>query len=396
MVAMINILLVGDHPEELRALCERLARTHAAWSVTVACGGDEALALLAARNFDVVVTELKMRGIDGAELLQQTHRRQPQTARLAVCDRASIDDMHRVMPVAHQVLGSVAEIPDLERCIERACGLLRRRAQPSVQRVLGMLAKLPVLPRIYWELAGELERPRADSASVAAIVEQDPAITTRVLQLANTAFFGVQRQVRSVRDAATVLGLEPLRSVVLMAGLSRLVHASDMPTGFSLDALQLRSAQVARLAASMLNDAGESRTAYSAGMLHHIGYLMLAVNLPQEYLALRNEAFARNTTMERVERDRLGCDHAEIGAQVLALWGLPLPLIDAVACHHQPSTSGEIRFGAASAVHVAAVLVDDAEGKPVGDDALEWSFLRRLGVDKAVERWRKGEPVRAF
>lgn len=393
---MFRILIVSDRSEDLRKLREQLARTRSSWTVSTACGGEEALQQIGAGAFDVVATDLKMRGLDGAELLQQVHRRQPQTARLAICGNASIDDMHRVMPLAHQVLSQSADTRGLERCIERVCNLLRRRERPSVQRVLGMLAALPVLPRIYWELAGELERPRADSSSVAAIIEQDPSVTTRVLQLANSAFFGVQRHIRSVRDAATVLGLEPLRSVVLLAGLSRLIHADDLPAGFSLDAMQLHSAKVAKLAAAMLNDVEESKTAYSAGMLHHIGLLMLAVNLPQEYQALRAEAFKRNTTTEKMELETLGCDHAEIGAQVLSLWGLPLPLIEAVACHHRPSASGEMRFGAATAVHVAAVLVDDAEGKPQDHAALEWNFLLKLGAAEAVARWRRGEPVRPF
>lgn len=393
---MIRILIVGNQAEDLNRLREQLTRNRKDWTVVLACGGEDAIRQIDAEPFDVVVTEMALRGMDGADILQHVHRRQPQTARLVVCGQTSVSDMHRVMPLAHQVLGNACDTRGLERCIERLCNLLRRRGQPSVQRVLAMLARLPVLPRIYWELAGELDRPRADSNSVAAIIEQDPAITTRVLQLANSAYFGVQRQVRSVRDAATMLGMDSLRSIALLAGLSRLIHNSDLPAGFSLDALQTHSAHVARLATAMLNDSEERKTAFSAAMLHHIGYLMLAVNLPQEYTALREEAFARNTSVERIELDKLGCNHAEIGAQVLALWGLPLPLIEAVACHHRPSASGETRFGAATAVHVAAVLADEAEGKLTDADALEWPFLRRLGVDGPVTRWRAGEPIRAF
>ena len=391
---MLRILVADERNDKPNGLLGQLAG-HAGWAVQTAdCEG--ARRALECAAYEVVVTGPGLRAGDSAELLQQAHRRQPQAARLALCRQASLDEMHRLMAVAHQVMGPGGDTRSLERCIERICRLLRQRDQPGMQRVLGMLAKLPVLPRVYWELAAELERPRADSASVASIIEQDPVITTRVLQLANSAFFGVQRSVRSVRDAATVLGLEPLRSVALLAGLSRLTHAGDLPGGFSLEALQDHSARVARLAAAMLNDPEESKTAFSAGMLHHIGYLMLAVNLPQDYLDLREAAFRNNSTMERVEQEVLGCSHADIGAQILALWGLPLPLIDAVAFHHRPSASGEMRFGAATAVHVAAVLADEAEGKPADPAALDWEFLRRLNAAGPVERWRRGEPVRPF
>ncbi len=391
---MFRILVADERDQTPGGLLGQLA-DHPGWVVHTA-DGEAARRTLECATYEVVVTGPGLSAGDSAELLQQAHRRQPRAARLALCRQASMDEMHRLMSVAHQVLGPGGDARGLERCIERICRLLRQRDQPGVQRVLGMLARLPVLPRVYWELAAELERISADSASVAAIIEQDPVVTTRVLQLANSAFFGVRRSICSVRDAATVLGLEPLRSVALLAGLSRLIHASDLQAGFSLEALQSHSARVARLAAAMLNDPEESKTAFSAGMLHHIGYLMLVVNLPQDYQDLREAAFHRNTTMERVEQEVLGCSHADIGAQTLALWGLPLPLIDAVACHHRPSASGELRFGAATAVHVAAVLADEAEGKPADPSALEWEFLRRLNAAGPVERWRRGEPVRPF
>ncbi|HZR38371.1 MAG TPA: HDOD domain-containing protein [Nevskia sp.] len=391
---MFRILVADEGKGTPDGLLGQLAN-HAGWTVQTA-GIEAARRALESAAYEVVMTGPGLRAADSAELLQQAHLRQPLAVRLALCRQASVDEMHRLMSVAHQVLGSGGDVRSLERCIERICRLLRQRGQPGMQRVLGMLARLPVLPRVYWELAAELERASADSASVAAIIEQDPVVTTRVLQLANSAFFGVQRSVRSVRDAATVLGLEPLRSVALLAGLSRLVHAGDLPGGFSLEALQGHSARVARLAAAMLNDPEESKTAFSAGMLHHIGYLMLAVNLPRDYQELREAAFRRNTSMEQAELEVLGCSHADIGAQTLALWGLPLPLIDAVAFHHRPSGSGELRFGAATAVHVAAALADEAEGKPADPAALEWDFLRRLNAAAPVERWRRGEPVRPF
>jgi len=394
--AMIRILLVHEVRDTLLTLQGQLRRARSQWQVDFACGSQDALQQMDRAEFDVVVADLRLSGMDGAELLEKVRQRRPQAARVAICEQATVGDMHRVMPVAHQVLSECAEVSDLVRSIERIHNLLCRRDQAGVKRVLGMLTKLPVLPRVYWELAAELERANADAASVAKVVEQDPVLTSRVLQLSNSAFFGTQRQVRSVRDAATLLGLEPLRSIALFSGLSRSVHPGDLPRSFSLDALQSHSVRVARLAASMLADPVESKTAFSAGMLHHIGCLLLAANMPQEYETLRETAFARATSVDNVEREVLGCDHAEIGGQTLSLWGLPLPLIEAVVCHHRPSAAGETRFGAAAAVHVASVLADEAEGLQPGADALELPYLRRIGAAGPVLRWRSGEPVRAF
>jgi HD-like signal output (HDOD) protein len=393
---VIRILFVNDDPALLEMYRTGLAHLSGRWRLRFAAGAAQALEEIAGEPVDAVAAAMRMAGMDGAQLLERVRAEHPEIVRFIVSTQLSWDDAHRAMPLAHQILNNPRDLATLVRSVERACSLVDRIDQPAVRRAIGAITGLPPLPRLFWQLAGEMDSPRASSASVAAIVEQDPAMTARILQVANSPLFGPSLAVRAVRDAVTRLGMHQLRSIVLMQALLQGTASPAEPAGFSLDALQEDSVRTAKLAAAMVGGVEDSKIAFSAGMLHHVGYFLFATAMRKEYEAIRQTAFKQGKPILQVESEQLGFDHAEAGGVMLALWGLPLPLIEAVAFHHHPAQGGETRFGPVAAVHVAAVMAGEAQGMPVQDDALDRAFLRRIGALEAVQRWRAGAPVRAF
>lgn len=166
-----------------------------------------------------------------------------------------------------------------------------------------------------------------------------------------------------------------------------------VPRGFSLEKLQTRSLHCAWLTNQMLADPEERKTAYSAAVLHDVGYLVLAVGLPEASARIRNRARSTGEALHRLETEELGCDHAEIGARMLALWGLPVPLVEAVAYHNDPLRSGAARFGAIAAVHVASVLSYDKSDPQSLPQQLDVEFLQRINCEAIVNQWIAGEPI---
>lgn len=159
-----------------------------------------------------------------------------------------------------------------------------------------------------------------------------------------------------------------------------------------MEALQGHSLQVAALAGAMLSHPEERKTAFSAGMLHHVGYFVLAGSVPDDFARVLDAAGSARPMLE-LETELLGCNHAEVGAFMLTLLGLPLPLVEAVAHHHHPSDSGDMRFGPAGAVHVAAMLVEAADGTPETAQTWDEDFLRRVAALDIVGQWREGRKV---
>lgn len=391
---MIKVLFVNEEPESSEHLRGALRHCAGRWQMGFAASAAEAQAELDRQPAHLVVCDARLGG-GTAELLEHLRKRHPQTVRFVLSRGLGRTEAEALMPLAHQVLTRPEDTVTLQRAIDRVADLLGKAGVPAVQRAVAAVHALPPLPQLYWKLAAELRRPESTSASAAAIVEQDPAMSARVLQLANSPYFGFGRAVRTVRDAATRLGLEQLRSALLTLVLSAAKMPLRPPPGFSMEALQSRSQQVAGLAAAMLSHPEERKTAFSAGMLHHVGYFVLAGGMPQDFSRVMAAAAAAARPLPQIETEVLGCNHAEVGAFMLTLLGLPLPMVEAVAHHHRPSASGDKRFGPAAAVHVAALLAEAADGVPAAAQTWDEDFLGQLGALDIVGQWRAGQKINA-
>ncbi|MBL6751737.1 MAG: HDOD domain-containing protein [Nevskia sp.] len=393
---MIDVLLASEKKDTLEQL-RRVLQPHAQeWEIRSAAGAEQALAALAERPAQVVVSDLQLRGKGGADFLEQLSGRHPETVRFVLSGEISRPDAARAIASAHQVFPAAGGMELACRAIESVAALLSKAARPAVRRAIDAVHALPPLPAIYFKLREELDKPTATAASIARVIEHDPAISVRLLQMANSPYFGFGRPAMSVREATTRLGLQQIQSVVLLLAMTAAKVPTRLPRGFSLSGAQARAERVATTAAAILSVPDDRRTAFSAGMLHHVGYFVLALRMPDDYERVMAAASASGRPVDRVEAELLGCDHAEVGAFMLTLLGLPVPLAEAVALHHRPSVSKEW-FGAAAAVHIACLLAAQAEGQPVPEEAWDQEFLASLPppARALIDRWRAGEPVRA-
>lgn len=353
---MVRVLFVDASQPALDALEARLRPLRENWQMRFVVGVDAALAQLEVERADVVITELAGANFDGASLLRQVRDQWPATVRLILSGQTSQSAVMKALPVAHQFLAKPFDLSLLDHVVSRAVLLQTKLYSNGVMAALGSLKSLPAVPRLYQQLCQELDGGNATPKSVGAIIEQDMSMTLRLLQLVNSAFFGLARKITNIREAVTYLGFEPIRNLVASAELFRAMAKICSPVGFSLDEVQQHSQKVGTTAAGLLADRELSRTAYCAGMLHDVGRVVLAVSMP--------EAFSRATELSKrlgirlhdAEQQVFACTHAEIGAHLLALWGLPPALIEAVAFHHQPAVLGDTQLGIAGAIHVADAL----------------------------------------
>lgn len=392
---MISVLFVDDEAPLLEKLKNRLRSMRDRWDMRFAAHADEALQMMGSAPVDVIATDLLEGAGNGVQLLNSVRSRHPSVIRFLMLPPGSEQSALGAMPVAHQILNKNCDTAVLERAIERISGLQSRRRHPIVAKILGTVDSLPSLPQLYWDLVKAIDDPRSGTSDVAGIIERDMAMTARLLQLANASIFGAGRPVRSVKDAVERVGLDPIRSAVLSLHFFRSMQGHEFPAGFSIDQLQAESWEAARLANEMVKDLEMKKCAVSASVLKNIGRLVLATNAPSEFMRVSKEAKDSGRAEYSVEQTLLGCDHAEIGAQLLALWGLPVSLVEAVAYHHRPSISGERSFGAIGAVHVASAMIaerltDNPQQKVAEYDS---QYLVAVGMDETVDRWRKGDPI---
>ena len=228
------------------------------------------------------------------------------------------------------------------------------------------------------------------------IIARDPVITAKLLQLSNSVAFGLQRQITSAVDAVLYLGLETTKSLVLLAHTYSYFDHFRLGT-FGLQQLWRHSVSVGEAAQRIAQEEQASTDfqskAYTAGLLHDLGKLILAVNLPEQFGQAITSARQQQVPLWQIETELFGASHSNVGAALLGIWGLPVDILEAIALHHSPSQLWNQGFCPLTAVHAANALVYEAEALPPGQQLvapeLDVNYIEALGLTKQVENWRE-------
>jgi len=386
---MRRILFVDDEPRILAGLRRLLRPQRHEWEMLFAEGGQAALDLLAEQPVDVLVTDMRMPGIDGAELLRQVNEQYPRTVRFVLSGHSELEAVMRVVPIAHQFLSKPCDAAVLREAVARACELQSLLSSPDFTRIVGEMDSLPSRPDTYAAVTRALTDPEVEIATVAEIIEADTGMSAKILQLVNSSFFGLPRSVDSVASATTFLGLNTIRDLVLSVEVFRPPEGISPLLEEFLAALQVRSRHTAMLARAMFEDKVEAARAFTSGMLHDVGSLVLASQMPERYAELLERARGDERPTWQVEEEVLGVSHAEVGAYLLGLWGLPYPILEAAAYHHRPSTLPQERMSDLTAVHVASALVQARLPECCFGKAgqIDLAYLQSLGLEERLPDW---------
>jgi HD-like signal output (HDOD) protein/CheY-like chemotaxis protein len=363
------------------------------WEMAFAPGGEAALALMEAAPFDVIVSDMWMPGMDGVKLLAHVREQYPHVVRIMLSAPTELSTALRVVPVAHQFLTKPCDVAMLRGAVERACHLKGLLNDDSIRRTVGALRDLPSLPRTYDALTQALTDPDTSLQKIARIVEQDVGISAKILQLVNSAFFGLAHCITNIPHAVIYLGVYTLRSLVLSVEIFRVFEPKMALPGFSLEGLERHARLAAHIAARLPVPMHLADITMVAGMLHDVGKLILAWKFPEQFNKLLRQAAEEHCPLYKVEEREYGFSHAEIGAYLLGLWGLPYMLVEAVALHHGPNRVPHENFDSVSAVYVANLLAHDLVA-PSPEVSLENTIetsqeeLAALGVQERLAGWR--------
>jgi HD-like signal output (HDOD) protein len=389
-----RILFVDDEPNVLEGLRHRLRRLRNSWDMRFVESGHEALEALDREPFDMIVSDMRMPRMDGAALLRLVQERHPAVVRIVLSGHADNQLSVKAVPVAHQFLTKPCAAGVLENVVERACNLKELVGQEQVRRIVGGIETLPPMPRVYTQLVSALADENVAAAKVTAILKQDMAMCAKLLQMVNSAFFRLSRTITSIDQAVVYLGFDAVRQLALAVEVFAVGRTKRVSGGLSLDALQRHSLLVARIASQVLGASPQKEDAFVAGLLHDIGTFLAAVELPEHLEAVATDVREHGGEMHAVEARLHGVTHAEIGAYLLGIWGLPYPVIEAVANHHAPGRVAQQGLDVLAAVHVAEALAGGLTGPVVsgveretGD--VDRAYLDGLGVGHELEAWRE-------
>ena len=388
-----QILFVDDEPMVLAGLQRTLRPQRAEWDMVFVESGAQALKHMAAQSFDVIVSDMLMPRMNGAELLKEVVRRHPATVRMVLSGHADKELVSQCVGVAHQFISKPCDPEHLKALVKNACQLAGGLLDGEVKQVIGTIDRLPSAPEVFLDLREALARPEVDTRRLGAIIQRDPGMTAKILKLVNSAFFGMRKSVSDPQEAVAYLGVEIVRTLVLSNGIFG--AQSPIPTRvFKVAEVWRHSLAVARVAKTIAQLEGLSpvrqREAYAGGILHDVGVLILASSFPDLYDQVAETVQAKAERLISAEEWAFGVSHAEVGAYLLGLWGLPAPLLETVRLHHQPLALAGEDFSPALAVHVADVICGGAAEDSVLFGAVNFDpeLLRRPWIRERLEAWR--------
>jgi len=372
----MKILLVDDEARVLEGL-ERLLFERDDWEITTAISGADAIELLECSRFDVLVSDMRMPGMDGAELLGIARDRFPAVVRIVLSGQADDVAALRAARVAHQFLSKPCSADVFIPVVERTMALQRYIGDEVIRGALGRVEALPSVPRIYAQLSTALDDDRP-AEEIAGIIRQDPAIAAKLLQLVNSSFFVRGRAIADIQTAVVRLGVKVIRDLALTVAIFGRARQA-LPSCIPIDDMQKQALLAAQLAQKLVAPA-LAPSAFMAGLLHDVGLLALADAAPTRLCSVHVESCVRRCHASEDERAVMGRGHAEIGAYMLGVWGLPLDIVEAVAHHLSPDRITGPGMTVPAAVYIASTLIARGE--------LDSALLGRLGLESCVQAYR--------
>lgn len=390
---MKTLLFVDDETKVLQGLQRQLRVMRKEWDMHFMESGAAALEFMQSQVVDVVVTDMMMPGMDGCQLLTEVARLHSQTVRIVLSGQAERESVLRLIGPAHQYLSKPCTADDLRATIVRAFELRELLGNERLKELTTRIKSLPSLSITKSQLLQELRRDTPSLERVSEIVARDIAMTAKILQLVNSAFFGSARQISDPAEAVAYLGLSTLQALAFSNEIFSQFNPQTCRL-FSLAVLEQHSWATGllarRIAALEQQNNQMMDLSFLAGMMHDVGQLVLAQGLDSEYSEVIEQARQKNQSISDTEQAIFGVSHAEVGAYLLGLWGLPDLIIQAVGSHHDLQRSLATGFTPLVAVHAADILIHEQQRivTEVPPPELDMVWLERNGLAGRVEAWR--------
>jgi HD-like signal output (HDOD) protein/CheY-like chemotaxis protein len=389
---MRRVLFVDDEPRVLDGLRRMLYTLRREWQMEFAEGGVQALDRLATAPFDAVVTDMRMPGMDGAELLHEVMRRHPDTVRIVLSGQCDRETVLKTVDPTHQFLTKPCEPGILKSTLSRACERREQLCDNWHRQMVSRVTSVPSHPARYAELTAELRSSGASLERAGSIIASDVGMSAKILQLVSSSFFGTPQAPLEPLRAASLFDLDTLRALAFATHAFSPFDAPKIGLPF-IDRLNTHSLVVAASAKAIILAEGghpeEANIAYLAGFLHDVGLLVLGQQTPDRFACVLETAIKEPAPLDVVEQAATDETHAEIGGYLMALWGLPSEVVDVIAFHHRPADAPRPEFLPLATVHVASAV--DAERPPAAGapDHLHRDYLEQIGLTARLDDWRR-------
>ncbi len=358
-----SILLLTDESSACPGLADTLRLAAGGRAVRVVTKPAEALDLTARGDCEAILCYFHNGIFESVNFLGEVWKRQPNVARFLLADE-EVDDESRLRCAfaGHHLLSLPLDPRSLAEALQACEAAQVLVPNERIKLLVSRIRAFPSEPAVYAEVVREVRSRNPDPARIAQIIGRDVGISAKLLQIVNSPFYGRVQPVSELTEVVLFLGFDLVESIVLsLEAISRFDHVRH--TYLTAESVWGHSQRVAELSRRICHqreeghgERGLSPTAYLGGLLHDIGKLAFARNLEEDYREIIQIARCEKRPLYEIELEAWGVTHADAGAYLLGLWGLPFPMLEAVARHHAAPDSFNA-FSPALAVHLAENLI---------------------------------------
>lgn len=262
----------------------------------------------------------------------------------------------------------------------------------SLEEIINRVEDVPSLPMVTSRIMELTEDPDATVTDIEREILKDQGLTSRVLRLANSVYYGFPRRIHTISEATVLLGFKVIKSITLAATVSKVMLRELPGYGLERQGLWTQSQACAMIARNIARELKykNSDHAYVAGLLHDIGKVILNTYVGEKYQDILALVENKGKSFLEAEREILGFDHGQVGARVAEKWNLPEDLVEAIAYHHDPDKA-KVNVFLTDIIHMADAVVM-MMGISMGSDGMNYKFsentLKRLHIEEEqLHRW---------
>jgi response regulator RpfG family c-di-GMP phosphodiesterase len=307
---MQRLLFVDYEPLVLQGLRRCLHAMSKEWDMTFVDSGEAALQILAREPFDVIISDMRMPKIDGAQLLEEVKRRYPAMVRMVLSGQSSREAVLRSLSPTHQYMSKPCDPQDLKVKVAQAFSMRDLLENPKLKALVSGLKSIPSLPAVYDELMAELQSEDSSTARLGAIISKDAGMTAKILQIANSAFLGLRCHISNPAQAVCMIGMDMVRALVVSV---HVFSQFEGQPGVSSRWQDLWEHSVAvgtlakKIAASQKAIKIAVEDSFTAGLLHDVGKIILLAEMPEEYRSIIDRLVDSSLSLADLEREKFGC-----------------------------------------------------------------------------------------
>ncbi|MEM9160515.1 MAG: HDOD domain-containing protein, partial [Verrucomicrobiota bacterium] len=389
-----RILIIDDELDYIEGYKAVLARKSDQWVIEYSNNPQQSLQSALQSPPDILIADYEMPQLNGIELLKAVEQKRPQVERFIVADPEEKDILDAGIGSSFHFLPKPCSGDFLISEIQRALAIESWLGNKRTKEIVGKMGEFPSLPPMYLKVMNALNSKNASAANIGKAIASDLAISAKIMQVVNSSYFGLDAKVSDITHAVSILGIDTVKNLVLAIQVFGKLGKSKDQLALT-DQLWHHSMSVATAAKRIMQyetgDRKLAEEAYTAGLFHDIGKLVMINAVSDEFESARKLARKKGIPLWQAESETIGCTHADTGAYLLGRWGMPVNVVEAASLHHEPVNTFGSTFSHLAAVHAANALTwENHFGSDSNPEAqADERFITEIGRSQSWAAWQE-------